>query len=83
MSWVGIKEVSEHTGASPHTVRKWCQKKAIPHGRAGRLLVFNLDAVDTWIRQRGSSGRLDTPPTEDETQAQEAHEIADAILAGV
>jgi len=83
--WVGVEEIATHIGASPHTIRKWCQKGVIPHGRACLRLVFDVEEVDRWLRQRGSPGRLDRPVSQDQAEKQareeEAAQIAERIMA--
>ena len=81
MSWVGVAEIAAHIGVSPHTIRKWCQRGLVPHGRAGRKLVFEKSSVESWMRQRGGAGQSDLPATDEKQRMHEASVIADEILS--
>lgn len=82
MSWVGVEEIAAHIGVSPHSVRKWCQQGLIPHGRAGRRLVFEVISVESWMRDRGSAGSLCDSTSEERRSEAEAQQVSDAIWAG-
>ena len=62
--WVRLSKIAQHCGLSPHSIYKMVQADIIPHGRAGRILVFDVEAVDEWIRQRGNVGRIEFPASE-------------------
>jgi len=78
--WVGLREIAARYGVSSHTVYKWCQKGIIPFGRAGNRLIFDVAETDLWARQRGNSGRLDLPVSEERTRERVAEQIADEII---
>ena len=87
MSWIGIRDFAARYGVSVHTAYKLAQKNLVPFGRVGRRLVFNIDDCDAWARQRGSSGRMDFPVSEEKAQAQaqleEVEHIASEIFSKV
>ena len=58
---VRVPELAEYLGVSRHTIYKWCQQGWVPVGRAGRALVFDVAAVEAWLRDRGSTGQVESP----------------------
>ena len=81
--WVRLSEIAQHCGLSKHTIYKFARSGVIPHGRAGRVLVFNINDVDEWIRQRGSSGQLDFPAAEEKARQADQEEEVDRISSDI
>lgn len=47
------KETSAYTGVPEGTLRSLVSGKKIPHIRvSARLVLFDLDAIDTWLAER-------------------------------
>lgn len=46
-----VREVAEYTGLSVHTLYTMTSQRRIPFVKAGRLVKFDLKAIDTWIEQ--------------------------------
>jgi excisionase family DNA binding protein len=44
-----IGEVAQYTGLSVHTLYTMVSQRRIPYVKAGRLVKFDLKAIDTWI----------------------------------
>jgi excisionase family DNA binding protein len=44
-----IKEVSQLTGLSPHTLYTMVSQRRIPYVKVGRLTKFDLRLLDEWI----------------------------------
>lgn len=44
-----ISEVAQYTGLSVHTLYTMVSQRRIPYVKAGRLVKFDLKAIDTWI----------------------------------
>ena len=48
---IDIREAAEYTGLSPHTVYTMVSQRRIPFVKVGRLVKFDLDLLDKWIKQ--------------------------------
>ena len=46
-----IKEVSERTGLSVHTLYKMVSQRRIPFVKLGGALCFDPEKLDQWIKQ--------------------------------
>ena len=62
MSLVGINEIARELMVSRHTVRSWVRSGYIPHTRVGRLIRFDLKAVQEWVQRRACPGRDEQTP---------------------
>ena len=49
--WVSIDEISEHLGVKKDTIYKWVARKRMPAHKVGRLLKFQINEVDRWVRE--------------------------------
>jgi predicted DNA-binding transcriptional regulator AlpA len=51
-AFVGVHEVASLTGYQPDTIRKLCQRDAIPHhqARRGAALLFLVSEIQAWLR---------------------------------
>ena len=47
-----IQEASQYTGLSVHTLYTMVSQKRIPYVKVGRLVKFDLEALDKWIKQQ-------------------------------
>jgi len=54
--WLSVDEIAEHLGVKKDTIYKWVQTKDIPYHKVGRLLKFQINEIDQWVR-RGKSKR--------------------------
>lgn len=54
--------VAERYGVSVHTVTAWTRSGYIPTLRCGRLIRFDLVALDEWDRERAEAGRTHLTP---------------------
>lgn len=50
-----IDDVCTLVQVSPNTVRSWLQAGTIPSLRAGQLVRFDPDEIDTWLRSGGAA----------------------------
>lgn len=48
---VRIEEAAKLVSMSVNTLRNKCSKKEIPHYKTDRLLYFDTDELDEWLRQ--------------------------------
>jgi excisionase family DNA binding protein len=48
---VDVDTVADYTGTTSRWVRRAVAMKTIPHLHMGRLLRFDLDAIDEWMRE--------------------------------
>ena len=49
-------ELASHFGVSRQTVHKWIHEDGCPHIGRGKVLRFELAAVEQWFRGRGAAG---------------------------
>lgn len=48
---IGPKEAAAYTGLSVHTVYTMVSQRRIPFVKVGRLVKFDLQLLDGWIKQ--------------------------------
>lgn len=48
---VSVKEAAAYTGLSPHTIYTMVSQRRIPFVKVGRLVKFDLDLLEKWIKQ--------------------------------
>jgi excisionase family DNA binding protein len=46
---VGIERLAEELSVSTHTLYSWVAQRRIPFIKVGRLLRFDLDAIERWL----------------------------------
>ena len=46
-----VKDVSAYTGLAPDTIYTMVSQQRIPFVKMGRLVKFDLDLLDKWIKQ--------------------------------
>jgi excisionase family DNA binding protein len=49
---LNIKEVGEYLGIGKDTIYSQVSQRRIPYVKIGRLLKFDLKAIDEWIAQK-------------------------------
>lgn len=49
---LNIQEASQYTRLSVHTLYTMVSQKRIPYVKMGRLVKFDLEMLDKWIKQR-------------------------------
>lgn len=47
-----VKEVSGYTGLAPDTIYTMVSQRKIPHVKLGRLVKFDLELLDKWLKQQ-------------------------------
>jgi excisionase family DNA binding protein len=52
-----VSQLSEVINVKKKTIYDWTHKKQIPHVKMGRLLRFDLDDIEKWIRRTNRSKR--------------------------
>jgi excisionase family DNA binding protein len=50
--FIGIPAMAEYLGVSSKTIRAWVWLKQIPYFKLGRLVRFDLQSIDSWIKER-------------------------------
>ena len=48
--WLSVDEIAEHLGIKRDTVYKWVAHKNMPAHKVGRLLKFQINEVDRWVK---------------------------------
>ena len=48
---IDIREAAEYTGLSVHTVYTMVSQRRIPFVKMGRLVKFDVELLDKWIKQ--------------------------------
>ena len=49
---IGINEISEYLDISKATLYSWTLQKRIPHIKMGRLLKFDLQEINEWLKRK-------------------------------
>ena len=50
--FVGIQGLSEYLDVKPKTVRSWVWMRKIPYHKLGRLVKFDLQEIENWLKIR-------------------------------
>lgn len=50
--YLSIKELSEYINISVNTIYSWVWQKRIPHVKFGRLVRFDLKAIDELVGEK-------------------------------
>ena len=48
--WLSVEEIAAHLGVKKDTIYKWVRTTDIPYHKVGRLLKFQVQEVDNWVR---------------------------------
>jgi len=48
---ITIQEAGEYTGLSPHTLYTMVSQKKVPYVKMGRLVKFDVELLDKWIKE--------------------------------
>lgn len=60
---LGINECAAYLDVTPDTIYKWISRQKIPHIKLGRLIKFDKEKLDNWLKKKSirsrSSERLD------------------------
>ncbi len=64
--WLSVDEAGEYLGVKRDTIYRWVDKRGLPSYRLGRLLKFNTDELDEWVKR----GRVEEKKTPEQTGAQ-------------
>jgi excisionase family DNA binding protein len=48
---IDIREAAEYTGLSVHTLYTMVSQRRVPFVRVGRLVKFDVELLDKWIKQ--------------------------------
>ncbi len=51
MCYLTLDELKDYIKMSKSTIYKWCSNGQIPYIKTGKLLLFNKDAIDSWLDQ--------------------------------
>ena len=53
--WLSVEEIAQHLGVQRETIYKWVAKRKMPSHKVGRLLKFQVNEVDQWVREGKSA----------------------------
>jgi excisionase family DNA binding protein len=48
--YLNIKQISEYTGFSVHTIYKYVANRKIPHIRLDRKILFSKNEIEGWLK---------------------------------
>ena len=48
--WLSVDEIAEHLGVKKDTIYKWVRTTDLPFHKIGRLVKFQIEEVDKWVR---------------------------------
>ena len=52
-TWMRVEAITKALGISRATLYRWIDR-GLPHHRVGRVVLFDLDEVDSWLRAQGA-----------------------------
>ena len=55
--YINIDELSDYLGLSKNTIYSWVWQKRIPYIKFGRLVKFDLRAVDHWVKKNTTEAK--------------------------
>ncbi len=55
--WLSVEEIAQHLGIKKDTVYKWVKNRHMPAHKVGRLLKFQVNEVDMWVREGKAVGK--------------------------
>ena len=50
--YININELSSYWGISRNTIYSWVWQKRIPYTKLGRLVKFDLRAIEHWMKKK-------------------------------
>ena len=50
--FVGVEEIAEYLDVSINTIYSWVWLKKIPHVKMGKLVKFDLQEIETWLKEK-------------------------------
>ncbi len=59
--YIGIKELSEYLGLKVNTVYAWVFRKKIPYIKLGKLVKFDLEELEAWLKDKRIKPIKDRP----------------------
>ncbi len=60
--WLSVDDIAEHLGIKKDTVYKWVRKKNLPVHKMGKLLKFQIEEVDQWVKEGKAASTGDNIP---------------------
>jgi len=54
--WLSVDEIAEHLGVKKDTIYKWVRTTDIPYHKIGKLLKFQIQEIDRWVKE-GKAGK--------------------------
>ncbi|GAB3266976.1 hypothetical protein GCM10027425_33540 [Alteromonas gracilis] len=49
---LSVQELAAFLAIGPQTLRSWCAREEIPHGRIGDNIRFDRDQIQAWLDER-------------------------------
>ena len=56
---ISSKELSDYLGVSLNTIRSWVWMKRIPYLKLGRLVRFDMNTIEAWLKDRAVGVRME------------------------
>ena len=50
--FLGIEELAQYLGIAKGTAYIWVCRRAIPYVKIGRLVKFDLQEIESWLKER-------------------------------
>lgn len=50
--YINIDELADYLGLSKNTIYSWVWQKRIPYTKFGRLVKFDVRAIDRWAQEK-------------------------------
>jgi len=50
--FIGIEDLAQYLDISTNTIRSWVWMRQIPYVKVGRLVKFDLNEIEEWLKIR-------------------------------
>ena len=50
--YLSVKDLSQYSGISSHTLYLWIQLRKIPYHKIGKLVRFSLVEIEAWFKEK-------------------------------
>lgn len=56
VTWMRVEAITKALGISRATLYRWVER-GLPNHKVGRVVLFDLDEVERWIRAQAAAGQ--------------------------
>ena len=56
--FIGVEDLAEYLDLSINTIYSWVWLKKIPHFKVGKLVKFDLQGIEAWMKEKKIETRV-------------------------